>query len=93
MLEFYGNNTNTANSTPPCLINFTNETECYCPKDFSGPNCVIPNVILCSMDYLRNGQCPKFNDDFYVSDYDGDPPCIFVDDNENVTIKLFFFIF
>ena len=85
------NNTSINNTNPPCFINYTNGTECYCPKDYYGPECMIPNLIKCRMDYLRNEQCPKFNEDFYVSDYDGDPPCLFVNENEMVIVKLFFY--
>jgi len=85
------NSMNTTNSTLPCFINYSNETECYCPKDYSGPRCMIPNLITCSMSYMQPDQCPQFNDDFYVSDYDGDPPCIFVNKDDVVIIKLNFF--
>ena len=38
-------------SISPCSVSLTNESECYCPKDFYGYNCQFSNPIECAMDY------------------------------------------
>lgn len=81
-----------ANNTPPCYILFTNEKECYCPKDFYGINCQYENSIDCTMDYRKPNSCPTFNNEFYVSDYGGDSPCNFVKKNDLTIVRFIIYI-
>ena len=83
------NSSNYSSSDPPCYIFKTNETLCYCPKDFYGNNCEYENSIDCTMNYQKPNNCPNFNNDFYVSDYGGDAPCHFVKKNDLIIIRLF----
>ncbi len=89
-MNYANNSNNSINNTPPCWINISNETECYCPKDFYGPLCQYTNPIDCTMTYSKPEQCPVYNEDYYVSDYDGDPPCIFVKKDDLIIIKFVF---
>lgn len=79
---------NNSNASSPCFINFTNESECYCPKDFYGPQCQYNNPVVCSMSFENPQQCNYFNNYYYVSDYSGDPPCNFIKENDVFIVKL-----
>lgn len=84
----YTNLSNNTNGTAPCEIILTNQSACYCPKDFWGPSCQFQNRIVCSMSYEKNQECPYFNEYFYMSEYSGSPPCNFFDKNDVTIIRL-----
>lgn len=93
MANFSNNNSNSSfannSNVSPCFINFTNQSECYCPKDFYGPQCQYNNPVVCSMSFENPEQCSNFNNYYYVSDYYGDPPCNFVKENDIFIAKLY----
>lgn len=58
----------------PCIQNSSIYEVCYCPLDYYGKFCENFNSIACKYE-KKNIDCPKIENEFYVSSYGGDPPC------------------
>ena len=58
----------------PCSQNSTISDVCYCPLDYYGIFCESFNLIECRYEKI-NIDCPKIENQYYVSSYGGDPPC------------------